>query len=68
MRLAPQRVDRLALLDTGTHTPAAGEADEKERAGRMVLLEIARSRGMLALGEQWARGMVHPDQLDTPLF
>lgn len=68
MRLAPERVERLALLDTGTHTLAAGEAGEKEKAGRMALLAIARSRGMRALGDQWARGMVHPDRLDTPLF
>lgn len=68
MRLAPECVERLALLDTGTHTVAAGEAGEKERAGRMALLALARSRGMRALGEQWARGMVHPDRLDTPVF
>lgn len=68
MRLAPERVERLALLDTGTHTVAAGEAGEKERAGRMALLALARSRGMRALGEQWARGMVHPDRLETPVF
>jgi pimeloyl-ACP methyl ester carboxylesterase len=68
MRLAPQRVERLALLDTGTHPLASGETGEKERAGRMALLALARSRGMRALGEQWASGMVHPDRLDTPLF
>lgn len=68
VRLAPERVERLALLDTGTHTLAAGDAGARERAGRMALLALARSRGMRALGEQWARGMVHPDQLDTPLF
>jgi pimeloyl-ACP methyl ester carboxylesterase len=68
MRLAPERVERLALLDTGIHALAAGEAGAKERAGRMALLALARSRGMRALGEQWARGMVHPDQLDTPVF
>ncbi|HBH39917.1 MAG TPA: alpha/beta hydrolase, partial [Curvibacter sp.] len=34
MRLAPQRVARLALLSTGTHPLAAGEAGEKERVGR----------------------------------
>ena len=31
MRLAPHRVERLALLDTGTHTLAAGDAGERER-------------------------------------
>jgi pimeloyl-ACP methyl ester carboxylesterase len=68
MRLAPQRVERLALLDTGTHPLAAGEAGAKERAGRMALLELARTQGMRAMGRQWARGMVHPSRLDTPLF
>lgn len=68
MRLAPQRVERLALLDTGTHPLAAGEAGEKEKAGRMALLKIAQEQGMRPMAAQWARGMVHPDQLDTPLF
>ena len=68
MRLAPQRVERLALLDTGTHALPAGEAGAKERAGRMALLELARTQGMRAMGRQWARGMVHPSRLDTPLF
>jgi pimeloyl-ACP methyl ester carboxylesterase len=68
MRLAPQRVERLALLSTGTHPLAAGEAGEKERAGRLALLQIAQAQGMRAMARQWARGMVHPTQLDTPLF
>ena len=68
MRLAPQRVERLALLDTGTHPLAAGEAGAKERAGRMALLATARTQGMRAMGRQWARGMVHASQIDTPLF
>jgi len=68
MRLAPQRVERLALLSTGTHPLAAGEAGEKERAGRMTLLQIARTQGMRAMGQEWARGMVHADRISTPLF
>ena len=68
MRLAPQRVERLALLSTGTHPLAGGEAGEKEKAGRMALLKIAQEQGMRAMAQQWARGMVHPDRLDTPLF
>ena len=68
LRLAPQRVAHLALLSTGTHPLAAGEAGEKEKAGRMALLEIARTQGMRAMGQQWARGMVHRDRLDTPVF
>ncbi|MFN7196434.1 MAG: alpha/beta fold hydrolase, partial [Hylemonella sp.] len=42
LRLAPERVERLALLSTGTHPLAAGEAGEKEKAGRMALLKIAQ--------------------------
>jgi pimeloyl-ACP methyl ester carboxylesterase len=68
MRLAPQRVERLALLSTGTHPLAAGEAGEKEKAGRMALLKIAQEQGMRAMARQWARGMVHPDLIDSPVF
>ncbi len=68
MRLAPQRVQRLALLSTGTHPLAQGAAGEKEIQGRMDLLKIAREQGMRAMAQSWARGMVHPDRLDTPLY
>jgi pimeloyl-ACP methyl ester carboxylesterase len=67
-RLAPHRVERIALLDTGVDPIAAGEAGERERAQRFELLRIARERGMRAMGKQWARGMVHPARLDGPLF
>jgi pimeloyl-ACP methyl ester carboxylesterase len=68
VRLAPERVERLALMDTGTHPLAAGEAGDKEKAGRMALLAMAQTQGMRAMGAQWLRGMVHPDVLGTPLF
>lgn len=68
MRLAPARVQRLALLDTGTQPLPAGEAGEKERAGRLALLALAHTEGMRTMGRQWLRGMVHPDVLDTALF
>jgi pimeloyl-ACP methyl ester carboxylesterase len=68
LRQAPERVERLALLDTGFQGLAEGEAGEKERAGRYQLLELAHSQGMRAMGQQWARGMVHPEHLDTPVF
>lgn len=67
-RLAPERVQRLALLDTGLDPLAKGEAGELERHKRMALLRTARERGMRAMGQDWARGMVHPSRLDTPLF
>lgn len=68
MRLAPQRVTHLALLDTGTHPLAAGETGEKEKAGRLALLKIAREQGMRAMAQEWAKGMVHPDRIGSPLF
>jgi pimeloyl-ACP methyl ester carboxylesterase len=68
IRLAPQRVTHLALLDTGTHPLAAGEAGEKEKAGRLALLKIAREQGMRAMAQEWAKGMVHPDRIGSPLF
>ncbi|MBO9514757.1 MAG: alpha/beta hydrolase [Variovorax sp.] len=68
VRLAPERVERLALLDTGIEPIAAGDAGTLERDKRMALLRIAREQGMRAMGEQWARGMVHPRRLETPVF
>lgn len=63
---APERVLRLALLDTGYEAIAPGEAGERERAGRHRLLDLARRDGMLAMARDWARGMVHPDRLADP--
>lgn len=60
---APERITRLALLDTGYEGLAAGEAGERERAGRHRLLDIAQRDGMLAMAKEWARGMVHPARL-----
>ncbi len=68
IRLAPQRVERLALLDTGTHPLATGEAGEKEKAGRMALLKIAQEQGMRVMAQEWAKGMVHPDRIGGPIF
>lgn len=65
---APQRIERLALLDTSYHPLPAGAEGERERAGRYALLEIARSQGLRTMAREWARGMVHADHLGTPLF
>jgi pimeloyl-ACP methyl ester carboxylesterase len=67
-RLAPQRVTRVALLDTGLDPLAAGEAGAAERRQRLALLQVARERGMEAMARQWARGMVHPARTQGPLF
>jgi pimeloyl-ACP methyl ester carboxylesterase len=63
MARAPARVTRLALLDTGFERLPAGEAGERERSGRYRLRDLARTAGMLAMGREWARGMVHPARL-----
>jgi len=68
VRQAPERVQRLALLDTGYEPIAPGEAGEAERKKRLALLALARTEGMRAMGRQWAPGMVHPDRVGTPLF
>ncbi len=56
-KLAPERVERLALLDTG-----ARPRREDEVAGRLKLIELARNEGMGALAEAWLPPMVHPER------
>ena len=68
VRRAPERVLRLALLDTGYKALAAGDAGEKEHAGRHQLLARARAEGMRAMGEQWAGPMVRPERIGEPVF
>jgi pimeloyl-ACP methyl ester carboxylesterase len=56
VRVAPDRVERLALLDTGVHPRAADEESK-----RWALVELARSEGMAALAARWLPPMLHPD-------
>src|SRR5215471_1282437 len=62
-RQAPERVTHICLMDTRHHPLPAGEAGEKERAGRMHLLDIARKHGTRVMGEEWIKGMIHPYRL-----
>jgi len=62
-RMAPDRIERLALLDTGVHPLKAGEEDK-----RMALLEIGRQKGMEALVDLWLPPMVHPDRRSDDSF
>jgi len=55
VRLAPERVTRLALLDTGTHPLRPGEAEK-----RQDLVDLANREGMAALAARWLPPMVHP--------
>ncbi len=63
MRLAPARVERLALLDTGHLPVPPGVAGEQEIAKRHALLKVAREQGVRAMATQWVQGMVHPARL-----
>ena len=64
VRLAPSRVARLILMDTGYLPLAMGAAGDTERAGRMALLAIAKTQGVRAMCSEWVRGMVHPGRLN----
>lgn len=69
MRLAPERVTHLALLDTGHLPKAAGAAGDEEVRKRMALLAIAREQGVRAMASEWVKGMVAPNRLgDQPLI
>lgn len=63
MRLAPERVTHLALLDTAVDPLPSGAAAEAEKTKRYNWLEMARQKGTRAMGADWVQGMVHPSRL-----
>ena len=63
VRRAPERVLRLALLDTGWRERPGGAAGDEECASRLALLALARGEGMRAMGRVWVQRMVHPARL-----
>lgn len=54
-RLAPDRVARLALLNTGMHPKKEGED-----AKRQAMIDLAYQKGMRALAEVWLPPMLAP--------
>lgn len=52
-RLAPERVEKLALLDTGIHPLREGEIEKREE-----IVGFAFENGMAALAKRWLPGMV----------
>jgi pimeloyl-ACP methyl ester carboxylesterase len=60
-RLAPDRVQSLVLMDTGTHGVRPGEA-----AARAELTAMSARDGMGALAEAWLPGMVAAGRRDDP--
>jgi pimeloyl-ACP methyl ester carboxylesterase len=63
LRLAPERIERLALLDTGVHPQRPGEREK-----RVALLEIGKSQGIEALVDAWLPPMVHPSRRTDMAF
>ncbi|MBG6080702.1 pimeloyl-ACP methyl ester carboxylesterase [Rubrivivax gelatinosus] len=66
-RRAPERVQRLALLNTGCLPLPEGEAGAAERAGRLRFLELARRDGMRAMALDWVQGTVHESRRPGPV-
>ncbi len=59
MRLAPERVASLVVLDTGVHPVAEGEPAVRQR-----FVDLADSGGMEAVVEAWLPPMLHPERRD----
>ncbi len=68
MRQAPDRVSRIAVLDTGYLARAGGAAGDEEARKREALLDLARTQGVEAMARVWVQGMVHPKRLDDTLL
>ncbi|MGE5723023.1 MAG: alpha/beta fold hydrolase [Sphingomonadales bacterium] len=60
-RLAPERVERLALLDTGIHLPKPNEAEK-----RYALRALGVREGIGRLVDEWLPPMVHPARRSDP--
>lgn len=61
IRLAPERIERLCLMDTGAHPAAVGEVEK-----RQPLIDLARRAGMRALAAEWLPPMLHADRETDP--
>ena len=63
LRLAPERLERMCLLDTGVVPTGPGEP-----AARQVLVDLAYKEGMDAVCAAWLPPMLHPDRRKDPAF
>ena len=67
-RLAPERVTRIAVMNTGVAPLAAGEAGAEEERGRRRLLDLAFQQGIRPMAMEWLKGMLPAyRQDDAPL-
>lgn len=63
LAVAPERVERLMLLDTGVGPVVSGEAEK-----RQVLIDLAFEKGVSVLRRTWLPPMLHPDRQTDPAF
>ncbi|TPG48210.1 alpha/beta fold hydrolase [Sphingomonas glacialis] len=59
VRLAPDRIARLALLDTGVHPVGAAEPGRRQQ-----MIDLAETKGMAALADRWLPPMVMAGALE----
>jgi pimeloyl-ACP methyl ester carboxylesterase len=67
-RLAPHRVARIALLNTGYLPLAAGAAGEEETRKRGELVALAQSQGMHAMLRQWLPPMIDSRRINDTVL
>lgn len=63
-RLAPDRVLRIALFNTGYLAMPSGEAGEQEARNRAELVALAESQGMPAMVRKWLPPMIDSRRID----
>jgi pimeloyl-ACP methyl ester carboxylesterase len=63
MRLAPERIERLALMDASVHPIGGGEAEK-----RQPLIDMAYKEGMDAVARHWLPRIVHPSRLNDETY
>src|SRR5918994_5960656 len=63
VRLSPDRIERLCLMDTGVHPKRDGE-----EAQRQALVDLAFAEGMGALADRWLPPMVGEARAADPAF
>jgi pimeloyl-ACP methyl ester carboxylesterase len=63
-RLAPERITKLAVMNTGVVPKPSGEAGAEEERGRRKMLDIAFRDGIRPMALEWMKGMLPPYRLD----
>jgi pimeloyl-ACP methyl ester carboxylesterase len=67
-RLAPDRVNRIALFNTGYLPLAAGSTGEEETRKRGELVALAKSKGMRAMLQQWLPPMIDSRRINDTVL